>query len=163
MRLWTLPLGIRGWGPLRGDSGVIFRTHTRFWSFAYEVEAARNCKISVLIFWHAISTKNDRFSCVFRVVSEPLHNRGVDFLTMNFDEKSSIFDTVRRHIIAIRTPLTRNRGRGGVVTTTASCPEKDGWSRAWVRTPREALFHASHIWYQKLNSPTGVSIFLIEK
>ena len=55
-------------------------------------------------------------------------------LNVNFTFRLLI---VRFHIISMWTPLTRNRGRGIVVSATCERPEKDGRSRAWVRIPGE--------------------------
>ena len=52
--------------------------------------------------------------------------------------KNIIKNTVRPHITAIWTPLTRKRGCGRVVRHRR--PGKDSRSRAWVRIPRAALF-----------------------
>ena len=52
--------------------------------------------------------------------------------------KNIIKNSVRPHITAIWTPLTRKRGCGRVVRHRR--PGKDSRSRAWVRIPRAALF-----------------------
>ena len=50
-----------------------------------------HCKTGVLIFDAQFGWKIMLFSRVFRVLSDPLRDRGVDFLTVNIDEKSCYF------------------------------------------------------------------------
>ena len=62
--------------------------------------------------------------------------------------KNIIKNTVRPHITAIWTPLTRKRGCGRVVRHRR--PGKDSRSRAWVRIPRAALFRSLMMRFRQL-------------
>ena len=86
-----------------GSISFSMKSNDFWWFLMFFACFLNHCKTGVLIFWRSISTKKHRFSRVFRGLFDPLQNRRVDFLTLNF---ASSFYAQRRVLVHYELPKT---------------------------------------------------------